>query len=57
MIESGWDCKNFHVGKMHMRGPYLEDNCLQDDVIKKTIVSIQQFQGESEKRDFWRIVS
>ena len=46
MSESGQDCKIFHVGKIHKRGPYLDDNCLQDDVIKKTIVSIEQFQGK-----------
>ena len=55
--DSGWDGQIFDAGKMHKRGPYLEDNFLQDNVIKKTFVSIKRFWGKSEKRDFWTIVS
>ncbi len=36
----GRDCHIFHLVKLHKRGPYLEDNCLQDNVIKKTFVGI-----------------
>ena len=55
--DSGRDCQIFHVGKMHKGGPYLEDNGLQDNVIKKTFVSIKRFGGKREKRGFWTIVS
>ena len=55
--ESGQDCQIFCVGKMHKRGPYLEDYSLQDKAIKKTFVSIKQFWGKSGKHDFWTIVS
>ena len=51
------DCKNFHRGKMQNRGPYQEDKSQQDNIIKKTIVRIEQYQGKSEKHDFWIIVS
>ena len=57
MSELGWDCQIFPTGKMHKRGPYQEDNWLQDNVIYKTFVSIKRFWGKSEKRDFWTIVS
>ena len=57
MSESGQDCKIFHVEKMHKRGPYLEDNCLKDEISKKTIVGLEQFWGKSEERDSWAIVS
>lgn len=47
----------FFIGGMQIRGPYQEYKSQHDDVVKKTIVCIEQYCGKSEKCDFCEIIS